>query len=122
MAIENGKLDDLMALYSDSYTNGPHNKKSVKMIWKRIFSKMDNMSSVHRMRFITTSADSGVMIIRCTGLLMGIPKGEKSLITADTWIDSDHILAKENGKWKLLGTTGKERGRYWFDKPMHPLF
>jgi len=122
MAIENEDLDGLMALYSDNYINGPHRKQSVKQIWKRIFSQMHDMATVHRMRFITTSSDSDVMIIRCSGLLMGIPEGEKNLITADTWLDSNHVLAKENGKWKLVGTTGKEHERFWFDKPMHPLF
>jgi hypothetical protein len=122
VAIENERLDDLMALYSDNYVNGSHNKQLVRPIWQRVFSRMSSMSTVHRMRIITASADSDVMIIRCSGLLMGIPAGEKNLITADYWVDSDHVLAKEDGIWKLIGTAGEERERFWFDKPMHPLF
>ncbi len=82
-------MDDLLALCSDNYINEPHRKESVKQMWKRIFSQMHDMATVHRMRFITTSFNSNVMIIRCSVLLMGIPEGEKNLITADAWLDSN---------------------------------
>ena len=122
VAIENEKLDDLMTLYSDKYVNGPHSKEMVRDIWKRLFSQMDRLATVHRMSIITTSPNSDVVIIRCSGLLVGHPQGEKSLTTADTWMNNEHVLAKVDGKWKLIGTTGNERERFWFDKSMHPLF
>jgi hypothetical protein len=121
-AIETENLKDLMALYSDGYKNGDNTKKSAEQIWNRIFSRFDHMATIHNMRFITTSPKSDVMIIRCSGLLVGIPKGGKNLITIDNWTDNDHILEKENGKWQLIGTSGMVRKRLWFDLPMHPLF
>lgn len=121
-AIETKNMEALMDLYSDNYINGPHKKDSVKKIWETIFSQFDDLYTMHNMRFVTSSSDSGVIIINCSGLLMGVPKGEMDLIAIDNWVNNDHILAKENGKWKLIGTSGKELKRFWFDKPLHPLF
>ncbi|MBI5186992.1 MAG: hypothetical protein HZA01_14875 [Nitrospinae bacterium] len=121
-AIEAKNMDALMGLYSDSYINGPHNKESVKKIWESIFSNFSGLATIHNMRFITTSAANNVMIIRCSGILMGIPKGEDGLIALDNWVDNDHVLVNEDGKWRLMGSSGKEQKRFWFDKPLHPLF
>jgi len=122
VAIETENMSALMDLYSDNYKNGLHDKSSIKRVWKRMFEQLNNMATIHNMRFITTTPESNVMIIRCSGLLLGVPAGERNLITIDNWTDGDHVLVKEKGKWKLMGTTGKERKRFWFDKPMHPLF
>lgn len=122
VAIETENLDMLMNLYSENYSNGIHTKDSAKRIWKRIFEKFNNMAAVHNMRFITTSPESDVMIIRCSGLLLGVPEGGGNIITVDNWTENDHVLSKEGGKWKLIGTSGNERNRFWFDRPMHPLF
>lgn len=122
LAIENKQLAKLMDLYSNNYKNGGHNKRSAHRIWKRIFKTFDNMASIHNMRISTYSPENKVMIIRCSGLFLGRPLGEKELITIDSWTNEDHILSKESGKWKLIGTFGKERKRFWFDKPMHPIF
>jgi hypothetical protein len=121
-AIETENLEMLIGLYSANYNNGVHTKESVKRVWKRIFKQLSNMATIHNMRFITTTPNSNVMIIRCSGLLLGVPQGEKNLITVDNWTDIDHVLSKEDGKWKLIGTSGHEQKRFWFDKPMHPLF
>jgi len=120
-AIEREDLNTLMSLYSDGYSNGDRTKREVETVWKRLFAQFDLMATIHNMRFITKSK-SPVMVIRCSGLLVGNPANEKNLITIDNWTNNDHILAKENGKWKLVGTAGKEQKRFWFDKAMHPLF
>jgi len=121
-AIESEDIESLMGLYSDNYKNGEHDKASVKKIWQRIFGRFNSMATLHNMRFITTSPESETMIIRCSGLLVGVPEGEKNRMTIDNWTDADHILVMEKGKWKLIGTAGKSNERLWFDKPMHPLF
>jgi len=125
LAIEKENLDDLMSLYSDHYKNASHTKQSARTIWIRIFEKFDDMASVHNMRMKMYSPDSNVIIIRCSGLLMGKPVGEAELITIDSWTNEDHVLSrvKKGDAWKLIGTAGqKKRKRLWFDKPMHPLF
>ena len=119
-AIEKEDIEGLMALYSDQYSNGEHDKKAARAIWSRIFQTFDNMAAKHNMRIEVYAADS--LIVRCSGLLMGLAKGEKYPITIDSWVEQDHILVKEGSTWKLAGTTGKDRKRLWFDKPMHPLF
>ena len=123
-AIETKNLEALMDLYSDNYSDGEHDKKSAKQIWGRIFSTFDTMATQHNMKLEKVSADKNMVVFQCSGLLMGAPdpKVRRGLITIDNWAKQDHVLVKEAGKWKLIGTYGLERKRLWFDKPMHPLF
>jgi len=123
-AIETKDLEGLMALYSDNYGDGDHDKKSAELIWRRMFSTFDSMSTNHNLKLGKMSADKNMVVFQCSGLLMGAPdpKTKKGLITIDNWVNQDHVLVKEAGKWKLIGTYGLERKRLWFDKPMHPLF
>jgi len=121
-AIESKNIDALMMLYSDSYSNLGRDKKSVRLIWRKLFRTFDHVTMTHNMRFLTTNPKSKVMIIRCSGMLMGVPKGEKELIPVDSWMNSDHILSKEGKRWRIIGTSGQQKKRLWFDKPLHPLF
>jgi len=122
-AIETKDLQALMALYSDNYTDGEHDKQSAEQIWKRMFSRFDGMATHHNMKLVNVSADKNMVIISCSGLLLGVPDPDKRHhVTIDNWTLQDHILIKEGGIWKLIGTYGKDRKRLWFDKPMHPLF
>jgi len=122
MAIERKNLEAMMALYSDNYLDGDHDKKSAEQAWRRIFATFDTMAIIHSMKFEKISADKDMVVFRCNGLLLGATGPDKKLVTMDSWNKQDHILVKEEGKWKLIGTYGLERKRLWFDKPMHPLF
>lgn len=121
-AIETKDLEALMALYSDSYSDGEHDKKSARQIWERIFSRFEAMATHHNLKLEKTSADKNMIVFQCSGLLLGAPDLKQRPITIDNWTRQDHVLVKEGGKWKLIGTYGPERKRLWFDKPMHPLF
>ena len=126
-AIETKDLKALMGLYSESYTDGEHNKKSAEEIWERIFATFEMTATRHNMRLVKMAEDKNMVIFRCSGLLLGVPNQnakmkQKGPITIDNWALQDHVLVKEAGKWKLIGTYGTERKRLWFDKPMHPLF
>lgn len=127
-AIEAKDLAALMALYSDNYSAGDHDKKSAEQTWQRMFATFDSMAMLHRMKLEKASAARNVVVFKCTGLLVGVPGQRQGAIstdkpiTIDNWTNQDHILVKEAGKWKLIGTYGLERKRLWFDKPMHPLF
>ena len=121
-AIETKDLEAIMALYSDNYRDGDHDKKSAEQTWRRIFSTFDTMAMLHKMKLENMSADKNMVVFRCNGLLLGAPSPDKALVTIDNWNNQDHILVKEAGKWKLIGTYGLDRKRLWFDKPMHPLF
>ena len=126
-AIETKDLKALMGLYSESYTDGEHNKKSAEAIWERIFATFEMTATRHNMRLVKMAEDKNMVIFRCSGLLLGVPNQnakmkQKGPITIDNWALQDHVLVKEAGKWKLIGTYGTERKRLWFDKPMHPLF
>lgn len=121
-AIETKDLEALMELYSDNYGDGEHDKKSARQIWERIFSTFDTMATHHNMKLEKMSADKTMVVFQCSGLLLGVPDPKKGAITVDNWTKQDHVLVKEGGKWKLIGTYGPERKRLWFDKPMHPLF
>ncbi len=121
-AIEAKDLTALMNLYSENYSDGEHDKKSAEQIWKRIFSTFDAMATRHNMRFVNISPEKGLVIIRCSGLLVGMPKSGKGVIAIDNWNQQDHVLIQEGGRWRLIGSFGRQRKRLWFDKPMHPLF
>ena len=121
-AIETKNLEALMELYSDNYSDGEHDKKSAKQIWERIFARFDTMATSHNMKLGKVSADKNMVVFQCSGLLLGAPDPRSRPITIDNWTMQDHVLVKEAGKWKLIGTYGPERKRLWFDKPMHPLF
>jgi ketosteroid isomerase-like protein len=126
-AIETKDLEALMELYSEKYSNGGHDKKAVEQIWKRIFSTFDTMATHHNMKLVNLSAtnkvaDGDTVVFSCSGLLMGIHDPAKGVVTIDNWTRQDHVLVREAGKWKLIGTYGRDRKRLWFDKPIHPLF
>lgn len=121
-AIESKDLNALMGLYSENYVNGPHKKADITATWKRLFDDFDNLAMTHNMRFVTTDPNSKIMIMQCSGILVGVPKGDAGLIALDSWMNSDHILVKEGAKFKLIGSTGAEKKRLWFDKALHPLF
>jgi len=121
-AVETKNLEALMDLYSENYSDGEHDKKSARQIWERIFARFDNMATHHNMKLVQVSADKNMVVLQCNGLLLGVPDLSKEPITIDNWTNQDHVLIKEAGKWKLIGTYGTERKRLWFDKPMHPLF
>ncbi|MDP6183396.1 MAG: hypothetical protein QF609_06235 [Gammaproteobacteria bacterium] len=121
-AIETENLESLMALYSGRYTDGTHNKKTAAEVWKRIFSTFDTMATHHDMKLVGVAGKRNVVILRCSGLLLGVPDFQENAITIDAWDQQDHVLANEDGAWVLLGTYGKEKQRPGADKPMHPLF
>ena len=121
-AIETKDIDALMELYSDNYSDGAHGKESAHQIWTRIFSEFELMATHHNMKLVSVTTEKNVVVFRCSGLLLGVPRVESGVITIDNWNQQDHVLALEGGGWKLLGTYGRERKRLWFDKPMHPLF
>lgn len=121
-AIEAKDLEALMALYSDNYRDGDIDKKSVAQAWQKIFARMDTMASLQNMKLAKMSADGSMVVLQGNGLLLGVAEPGKGLITIDNWNNQDHILLKEDGKWKLIAIYGLERQRLWFDKPMHPLF
>ena len=126
-AIETKDIKTLMSLYSENYTDGEHNKKSAEEIWERIFATFEMTSMRHFMNLVKVAEDKNMVVFRCSGLLLGVPNQntkmkQKGPITIDNWALQDHVLVKEAGKWKLIGTYGTERKRLWFDKPMHPLF
>lgn len=121
-AIEAKDLNALMGLYSENYANGTHKKADAEVTWKRLFQDFDNLAMTHNMRFITADPKGSVIVIQCSGMLVGEPKIEKGIIALDSWMNTEHVLVKEGGKYKIIGSTGAEKKRLWFDKPMHPLF
>lgn len=121
-AIQSRNIEALMSLYSEGYRDGDHDKASARKIWERIFKRFNEMATRHNMKLVTKSSDKGLVILRCSGILLGLPEGDSGPITIDNWNQQDHVLKKEDGQWKLIGSFGKSRKRLWFDKPMHPLF
>ncbi len=122
-AIKTKDTRALSFLYSEKYMDGNHTKADTMLAWKRLFDEFDDLTMTHTLRFITTDPNSNVVIVQCSGILMGKPKKDlKQLQALDHWMNMNHILVKEDSGWKIIGTAGIEDKRFWFDKPMHPLF
>ena len=121
-AIESKDLTALMALYSDGYTNDVHKKADISTTWKTIFEGFNSLAMTHNMRFVSTDPKSNVVILRCSGMITGVPKDEKESIALDSWMNTDHVLVKEGGKFRIIGSSGADKTRLWFNKPLHPLF
>ncbi len=121
-AIEAKDLDKLMTMYSDSYTNGVRKKADIAVAWNRLFGDFNGLAMTHNMHLSMFDLKANLVIMTCSGIMVGVPSGEKESIALDYWLNNDHVLVKESGKWKLVGSIGKEQKRLWFDKPMHPLF
>jgi len=122
MAIQSRDIGALMALYSEGYRDGDHDKAAARKIWERIFKRFNELATRHNMSLVTKSSDKDLVIMRCSGILLGITEGGGGPVPIDNWNQQDHVLKKEGGQWRLIGSFGKERKRLWFDKPMHPLF
>ena len=120
--LEAKNLDKLMSLYSDSYTNGLRKKADIRVAWQRLFEDFNGLAMTHNMHLTMNDPKGNIVIMTCSGILTGVPKGQKDSIALDFWINNDHVLVKEGGKWKILGSVGNEQKRLWFEKPMHPLF
>lgn len=120
-AMEAKDLDRLMSMYSESYRDGPNDKKMVREIWGRIFGKFDKLYMRHNMRFSDISRDGETLVIRCSGVLMGAPKSDNFARALDHWLNNDHVLVKEDGRWRLKETVGKKELRFWLKNPSSPL-
>ncbi|MGC2047635.1 MAG: nuclear transport factor 2 family protein [Gallionella sp.] len=120
-AIEAENTHALMAHYSDNYRDGALDKKSVEQAWRRIFARVDAAATVNNLTLVNISADGNTVVLQSSGLLVGVPDGERWPATIDNWNKQDHVLVKQAGEWKLIGIYGPERQRLWFDKPTHSL-
>ena len=123
MAIESERIDELMSLYSERYTNLRNgDKQFAREIWIKIFSNFDDISSRHSMQLISYDEISGQAITECSGLLSGTTADSAGPVTIDRWDTQRHILIKE-GYWKLFGNAGTSARRYGGEgEEMHPLF
>lgn len=119
VAIETKDIKVLMAQYSGKFRDGALDKQSVEQAWRRIFARVDTVAIANNMKLVNISPDRNMVVFQSSGLLVGVPRGEKWPVAIDNWDKQDHVLAKERGKWKLIGTYGPERKRLWFDSPMH---
>lgn len=121
-AIDVKDLKAHMATYSESYQDGDNDKQAIEEIWKKIFARFERVVVHHNLKLITASADMRMIILRSSGLLLAEPDIKKRLVAIDNWSDQDIVLIKEGGEWKVISIFGEKRKRFWFDKPMHPLF
>lgn len=123
-AIESKNLEELMALYSEKYSNRSQDKKFAEGVWRKIFLNFDDLSAKHSIELLTYDERTGrpVAVLECSGLLQGTPKGSSQAVTVDSWDKQWHVLIKED-RWRLFGNSGKSKERYGaVDQLTHPLF
>lgn len=123
-AIESENLEELMALYSERYSNRDQDKKFAEGVWRKIFTDFDDVSARHSMELLTYDETTGkpVVVLECSGLIQGTPKGGGRPVTIDTWDEQWHVLVDEGG-WRLYGNSGESKRRFGSgDRKTHPLF
>lgn len=123
-AIRSRNLDSLMELYSDHYRYHGLKKLDIRNIWDELLSHYDFISNIHIFSSIKRVEQDGQARaeITCTGALWATSKNTKDRVPIDSWHQEVHHLVKENGAWRIIGSTeGTPRPRMFGTAP-HPLF
>jgi len=124
-AIRSHDLEALMSLYAQDYRYHGIGKAGVRKIWADLFARYDHITNLHAFSSIkvTGSDPNRIVQITCTGALHGTAKSSKKPIPIDSWYKEIHYLVKEQGTWRILGSSGGEAPAVLpFGTAPHPLF
>ena len=110
-ALKAQDLDDLMALYSKNYDYHGLTKNSVRDLWRELFSKYRRISRHHIFSKIVVTVEGPVpkASITCTGGIWATAESTGERIIIDSWFEETHLLAYEDGAWRILGHNGEDQ-------------
>jgi ketosteroid isomerase-like protein len=123
-ALSKKELDKLMTYYADDYNHNGVDKQHLRNLWANMFTKFDKLYSTHI--FSKVEVKDTEAHLKCTGVLMGWPKGGNDYEIVDNWTVSPHYMSKKSGSWKIVGGATrwheeeKETGEYRLE--FHPFF
>ncbi len=122
-AMLDGDLDALMVFYSDSYSHLGLTKDDMKQMWGQMFRRYR--------RFITNHSFSKIELIpgktptakvSCSGSLWATSRETGKRVSVDSWLGEQHILVRENGKWKIRGPGKDALIKQGFGVAIHAFF
>lgn len=124
-AIRSRNLDELMAIYSERYHHHGFTKGDLRKIWDELLNDYEFIANIHTFSAIRTSGETHNMTVEitCSGALWATSKNSKERIPIDSWHQEVHHLAKEDGAWRIVGTSkGTSARPRLFGSAPHPLF
>ena len=124
-AIRSRNLDELMGIYSERYNHHGFKKEDLRKIWAELLSDYEFIANIHTFSAIRTSGEDNNMTVEitCSGALWATSKNSKERIPIDSWHQEVHHLAKEDGEWRIVGSSkGASARPRLFGSAPHPLF
>lgn len=124
-AIRSRNLDELMGIYSERYNHHGFKKDDLRKIWAELLSDYEFIANIHTFSAIRTSGEGNNMTVEitCSGALWATSKNSKERIPIDSWHQEVHHLAKEDGEWRIVGSSkGASARPRLFGSAPHPLF
>jgi ketosteroid isomerase-like protein len=123
-ALSKKDLGAIMTYYADDYNHNGVDKSHLRALWSKMFARFDKLYSTHI--FSKVEVKGAEAALKCTGVLMGWPKGGSDYEIVDNWTTSPHYLSKKSGTWKIVGGATrwheeeKVPGEYRLE--FHPFF
>ena len=123
VALEAGNLDELMGLYSQSYSYHGLTKHDLRKIWEELLAQNREFRSNHILsRIVAASGNPQNAEITCTGSLWAVSKEAGKPIHIDSWYGEVHYLVNEDGMWRVRGHRGEAPKTQAFGVAPHPFF
>lgn len=121
-ALQAGNLDDLMGLYSDSYSYHGLTKPDLRQIWEDLLRRHRDFRSNHILSRIVAAPGDQTAEVTCTGSLWAVAKESGEQVNVDSWYGEVHHLVNEGGAWRVRGHRGQAPKVQAFGAAPHPFF
>lgn len=122
-ALQAGRLDELMDLYSDGYSYHGLTKQELRKVWEELLRQNREFRSNHILsRFVPVSGEPQSVEVTCTGSLWAISKETGEQVNIDSWYGEVHHMVNEGGTWRVRGHRGKAPKTQAFGAAPHPFF
>ncbi|OGW67048.1 MAG: hypothetical protein A3H49_10605 [Nitrospirae bacterium RIFCSPLOWO2_02_FULL_62_14] len=122
-ALQAGKLDELMDLYSNGYSYHGLTKQELRKIWEELLQQHREFRSNHILsRFVAVPGEPQSAEVTCSGSLWAISKETGEQVNIDSWYGEVHHMVNENGMWRVRGHRGKAPKTQVFGAAPHPFF
>lgn len=119
-ALRSKDIDKIMSFYAKDYLHHGITKKQLRFMWLEIFTKFEELYSVHVFSKIEVHGSDAILI--CTGALFGVENKGDDYQTVDRWVIQPHWLTRVDGEWKIIGGATHQAERGKGKLALHPLF
>ena len=122
-AMLDGDLKGLMVFYSDSYSYLGLTKDDMKKMWGEMFRRYRRFITNHSFSQIElTPGKTPTAKVTCSGTLWATSRETGKRVSVDSWLGEQHILVRENGKWKIRGPGKDTLMKEGFGVAVHAFF